>query len=457
MKLTYRQKVQIYKQWKYKHKTPGKIARKYQLSEGNITYMIHLADIHGIEILKHTYTKYTVEFKEQAVRQVLFGKRAMYAVSLELGLSNQGILPRWIKEYKENGYTVVERKRGRHGKEDKDSSRIRKRTAGITPAELEAYNREQISKKIRCLSNGKRTERKEEIAEVITELRQEMKCSVKQIMEVIRSDQTLPQITRSDYYYQCSKTDKDEKNDDLMNTIIAVYYAHKCRYGYRRIHLELRRRGIEVNIKKVRRLMRRMGLAGRKRNRRKYSSYKGTVGKIAVNIIQRDFFADTPNRKWYTDVTEFNLRGEKLYLSPILDGCGGDIVAYSISISPNLEQTMEMLDKAFAKHKDLRGLILHTDQGWQYQHAHYQNALIEHGIIQSMSRKGNSMDNGLMENFFGLLKTEMFYGQENEYETLEDLANAIEEYIDYYNNERIKDRLKGMTPIEYRNHASNVA
>lgn len=453
MKLTYKDKVKIYKEWKHKHKSPKKIAAERNLASTNIDYMVHLADIHGIEILKHKSRKYSVEFKEKAVRRALNGKRSTTSISLELGLTNQGTLPRWIKEYKENGYTVVERKRGRHGKKDKDSSRIRERTAGTTAEELEAYNRERILKKIRCLGNGKREIRKEEIAEVITLLRQELKCSVKVIMEVIHSDQTLPQITKSDYYYQCSKTDKDEKNDSLMNMIIAIYYAHKCRYGYRRVHLELRKRGIEVNVKKVRRLMRRMGLAGRKRNRRKYSSYKGTQGKIAVNIIQRDFFSDTPNKKWYTDVTEFNLRGEKLYLSPILDGCGGDIVAYSISISPNLKQTMEMLDKAFSKHEDLKGLIMHTDQGWQYQHASYVNALEQHGIIQSMSRKGNSMDNGLMENFFGLLKTEMFYDQESEYATLEDLEIAIEEYIDYYNNERIKDRLKGMTPIEYRNHA----
>jgi transposase InsO family protein len=194
-------------------------------------------------------------------------------------------------------------------------------------------------------------------------------------------------------------------------------------------------------------------LKGRRRNKRKYSSYKGTIGKIAPNLIHRNFFAIRPNMKWYTDITEFHLNGQKLYLSPILDGCGGNIVSYSVSRHPNMNLVMAMLDKAFAKQKALNAYIFHTDQGCQYQSRTYQRALKLHGITQSMSRKGNSMDDGLMENFFGLLKTEMFYGQEYKYHSLQELIQAIEEYIEYYNNERIKSRLKGLTSIEYRNQA----
>ena len=152
-----------------------------------------------------------------------------------------------------------------------------------------------------------------------------------------------------------------------------------------------------------------LGLKPLKRNKRKYSSYKGTVGKIADNLIERNFYADNPNEKWYTDVTEFNLRGEKCYLSPILDGYNGEIISYNISKSPNLEQVNDMLNKAFDG-RNLEGLIFHSDQGWQYQHQFYQQRLKNNGIKQSMSRKGNSIDNGMMENFFGILKTEMFYG-----------------------------------------------
>ena len=191
-----------------------------------------------------------------------------------------------------------------------------------------------------------------------------------------------------------------------------------------------------------------------KRNKRKYSSYKGTVGKIADNHIERNFDADKPNEKWYTDVTEFNLRGNKLYLSPILDGFNQEVISYNISTSANLAQIDDMLTKAFTN-KNLEGLVFHSDQGWQYQHNSYQTKLKDKKIKQSMSRKGNSMDNGLMENFFGILKTEMFYDQEDKYETLDDLKKAIEDYIYYYNYDRIKVKLKGLSPVNYRLQSSN--
>ena len=191
-----------------------------------------------------------------------------------------------------------------------------------------------------------------------------------------------------------------------------------------------------------------------KRNKRKYSSYKGTIGKIADNHIERKFESDKPNKKWYTDVTEFNLRGNKIYLSPILDGFNGEVISYNISKSANLEQIKDMLDKAF-NNRNLEGLIFHSDQGWQYQHNSYQSRLKEKGIKQSMSRKGNSMDNGMMENFFGILKTEMFYDQEDQYESIDDLTKAIEDYINYYNYDRIKVKLKGLSPVNYRLQSSN--
>lgn len=198
-----------------------------------------------------------------------------------------------------------------------------------------------------------------------------------------------------------------------------------------------------------------LGLKPLKRNKRKYSSYKGAVGKIVDNLINRDFEADKPNKKWYTDVTEFNLRGEKIYLSPIIDGFNQEVKSYDISKSPNLEQINRMLNIAFEKNTNLKDLIFHSDQGWQYQHQSYQQQLKNKGIKQSMSRKGNSMDNGLMENFFGILKTEMFYDQEDNYKTIDDLINAIKDYIYYYNHDRIKEKLKGLSPVNYRLQSSN--
>lgn len=198
-----------------------------------------------------------------------------------------------------------------------------------------------------------------------------------------------------------------------------------------------------------------LGLKPLKRNKRKYSSYKGTVGKIVDNLIKRDFELENPNEKWYTDVTEFNLRGEKCYLSPILDGFNGEVISYNTSKSPNLDQINDMLNKAFDRNDNLDGLIFHSDQGWQYQHESYQQRLKNQGIRQSMSRKGNSMDNGMMENFFGLLKTEMFYDQEDKYETIDDLIKAIDDYIHYYNYDRIKEKLKGLSPVQFRLQSLN--
>ena len=239
-----------------------------------------------------------------------------------------------------------------------------------------------------------------------------------------------------------------------MDKIKEIFSIHKGRYGYRRITLELQNQGYNVNHKKVYRLMVKYNLVPIVRRKRKYSSYKGTVGKIADNLINRDFNTNKPNKKWYTDVTEFKLNGEKIYLSPILDGYNQEVISYNISKSPNLEQINDMLNKAF-NNKYLKGLIFHSDQGWQYQHQNYQKQLKDKKIKQSMSRKGNSMDNGLMENFFGILKTEMFYDQEYKYNSIDDLIKAINEYIYYYNHDRIKVKLKGLSPVQFRLQSLN--
>lgn len=257
-------------------------------------------------------------------------------------------------------------------------------------------------------------------------------------------------LSRSCYYYIKSKLSKPDKDQELMDKIRQIFNENKQCYGYRRITMVLHRQGIIVNHKKVLRLMRKMNLRVVQVKRRKYNSYKGEVGKIAPNLIQRQFSSKQPNQKWYTDITEFHLNGEKLYLSPIIDGFNQEVISYNISTSPNLDQIMNMLNKAFKNNKELNGLIMHSDQGWQYQHKLYQQTLSNHGIKQSMSRKGNSLDNGLMENFFSLLKNEIFYGQEKNYSSINELKNAIVEYIDFYNNKRIKLKLKGLSPVQFR-------
>ncbi len=258
-------------------------------------------------------------------------------------------------------------------------------------------------------------------------------------------------LARSTYYYQLKQLDELDKDKELKAEIQSIYCEHKGNYGYRRITLELRNRGFMVNHKKVQRLMKVLGLTARIRRKRKYSSYQGEVGKKAENLIQRQFEASKPMEKCYTDVTEFAIPNstQKLYLSPVLDGFNSEIIAYNLSTSPNLEQVKAMLDQAFTE-EHYENTILHSDQGWQYQHQYYHQFLEDKGIQPSMSRKGNSPDNGMMESFFGILKSEMFYGYEKTFHSLEQLEQAIVGYIDYYNNKRIKVKLKGLSPVQYR-------
>ena len=250
-------------------------------------------------------------------------------------------------------------------------------------------------------------------------------------------------LARSTYYYQLKQLDGFDKDKELKAEIQSIYCEHKGNYGYRRMTLELRNRGFMVNHKKVQRLMKVLGLSARIRRKRKYSSYQGEVGKKAENLIQRQFEASKPMEKCYTDVTEFAIPNstQKLYLSPVLDGFNSEIIAYNLSTSPNLEQVKAMLDQAFTE-EHYENTILHSDQGWQYQHQYYHQFLEDKGIQPSMSRKGNSPDNGMMESFFGILKSEMFYGYEKTFHSLEQLEQAIVGYIDYYNNKRIKVKLK---------------
>jgi putative transposase len=249
------------------------------------------------------------------------------------------------------------------------------------------------------------------------------------------------------------KTEPD-KYSEVKGQITNIYQENQGRYVYRRITQELRNRGHIINHKTVQRLMKALGLFCRVRMK-KYRSYKGEVGKIAPNLLERDFEATAPNQKWVTDVTEFSLFGEKLYLSTILDLFSRYIVSYTLSARPLLSMTMDMLHQAFVQIPDGLNLIIHSDQGWQYQHKHYQNMLESKGVRQSMSRKGNCLDNAVMENFFGLLKSELLYLQE--FHSMERFKAEIINYMDYYNNRRIKLKLKGLPPAIHRRQALFVS
>lgn len=252
------------------------------------------------------------------------------------------------------------------------------------------------------------------------------------------------------YYYQSHALAKPCADAVIKAKISDLFHQHKARYGYRRITSELRTSGLLINHKKVQRLMAELGLKSKVRPK-KYVSYKGNVGKEAPNLLQRDFKADRPNQKWVTDVTEFKVGGQKVYLSPVIDLYNQEVVSYEVRQSAHLPLVSEMLKTAINKLKWYESPIIHSGQGWQYRNKSIQQLIEKNGLKQSMSRKGNCLDNAVAENFFGLLKTEMYHGEK--FKDADDLIHQLKEYIEYYNYKRIKLKLKGLSPIEYRNQA----
>lgn len=266
-------------------------------------------------------------------------------------------------------------------------------------------------------------------------------------------------MPKATYMYWQKRAGRENPNKELEDKIQEIRSQHKD-YGYRRMTGELKNQGFYVNKKKVQRMMQNLKLqvTSFTRKSRKYSSYKGTVGTIAPNRIRRRFHTNIPHQKITTDTSEFkyyevDAQGHKtmnkLYLDPFLDMFNGEIISYRIGKQPSAQHILEAQAEAIKVTADCPyRRTFHSDQGWAYQMKNYVNSLKQERIFQSMSRKGNCLDNAVMENFFGLLKQEVYYGVV--YDSYEALKSAIEQYIKYYNEQRIKEKLGWKSPVQYR-------
>lgn len=261
-------------------------------------------------------------------------------------------------------------------------------------------------------------------------------------------------VRRSVYYYHLQRLNGKDKYEEVKGAIQAIFKKHRGNYGYRRIHLTLRKQGFQINHKTVLRLMREMGLQAEVKVK-KYRSYKGDVGKVAENTVNRTFEAEAPAQLWLTDVTEFKVNGTKLYLSAFLDVFNREIVGHAISRHPNFSLIQSSFEKAVKNSTSPLHTLVHSDQGWLYQIGQFQRLLAPYEMKQSMSRKGNCHDNALMEGFFGILKNECIYKET--FESEQAAIQCINQYINYYNVERIKAKLNGCSPVEFRLQYEKIA
>ncbi|WP_456283678.1 IS3 family transposase [Microbacterium sp. JZ101] len=258
-------------------------------------------------------------------------------------------------------------------------------------------------------------------------------------------------LPRSTFFYHQARLDRPDEHADLKGEIRRIFDGFAGRYGHRRIRDKLREGGWEVSKKTVLKLMNELGLRCQIRRRKRYNSFKGQVGKTAPNLLRRDFTVTGPNQKWVTDVTEFRVGDRRVYLSTVMDLFGREIICHTLGISPNLELTNSSLRQALTRLRSGDAPIVHSDQGFQYQHDSWQRLLAGAGAKQSMSRKGNCLDNAVMESFFGHMKDELYCT--TTFLTVDALTSAIDAYIHWFNTERAHSTLKGLSPVQYRTRA----
>ncbi|MBN2921137.1 MAG: IS3 family transposase [Lactobacillus sp.] len=442
------------------------LAKKYNVkSPRQIRQWIHNYDEFGSEGLKRSRENqnYSFEFKLYMVQSYLSNEVSYKELALANGITNYTMISRWVEAFRVAGPDGLRpRKKGRKKTLNKEviNSGIQtseEKTVDTSVEHVKELEDELLKlrienaflkelRRLRLEDEAKMRERRE------SSTVSEDKFKLKDLLSYTG-------IPKATYMYWQKRFDRENPDKKLEEKILEIREKHKD-YGYRRMVGELRNQGYVVNKKKVQRIIQKLGLqvTSFTRKSRKYSSYKGRVGTVAPNRINRRFNTHIPHQRITTDTTEFkyyeidskgHVTMKKLYLDPFMDMCNGEILSYGIDKSPSAQSVMNALEQAITITSDCKyRRTFHSDQGWAYQMKAYSRRLKEERIFQSMSRKGNCHDNSVMENFFGLLKQEIYYGVV--YYSFEELKTEIERYIKYYNEQRIKEKLGWMSPVQYR-------
>ncbi|HHZ5876135.1 TPA: IS3-like element IS1397 family transposase [Escherichia coli] len=417
-------------------------AKLFQLSHTSLSHWINLFLLHGPRALDCRHKRsYSPEDKLCVVLYALGHSESLPRVAARFNIPSHNTVKNWIKGYRKSGDEAFIRRRKEKSMTRSDDTH--ENEANMTPEEMKNELRYLRAENAYLKAMQEHLlEKKPPGAGEKTKVIRSLRCGHCQ-SDLLKA----AGLARSTLYYQLSLQKAKDKYADVKQLIASIFHEHRGCYGYRRIHCELQKRGLKFSGKTVRKLMQQLGLKSPVRLK-KYRSYRGNMGLAAENILQRQFKAEAPCEKWVTDITEFRAGGQKLYLSPILDLFNGEIVAWETACRPTEELVKRMLNKGLESLAEGEKPLLHSDQGWHYRIKSYQSALADRGLVQSMSRKGNCLDNAVMENFFGHLKEEMYYRRD--YRNVEELENAVNEYITYWNQKRIKLSLGGLSPVEYR-------
>ncbi|AXO82581.1 IS3-like element IS1397 family transposase [Escherichia coli] len=417
-------------------------AKLFQLSHTSLSHWINLFLLHGPRALDCRHKRsYSPEDKLCVVLYALGHSESLPRVAARFNIPSHNTVKNWIKGYRKSGNEAFIRRRKEKSMTRSDDTH--ENEANMTPEEMKNELRYLRAENAYLKAMQEHLlEKKPPGAGEKTKVIRSLRCGHCQ-SDLLKA----AGLARSTLYYQLSLQKAKDKYADVKQLIASIFHEHRGCYGYRRIHCELQKRGLKFSGKTVRKLMQQLGLKSPVRLK-KYRSYRGNMGLAAENILQRQFKAEAPCEKWVTDITEFRAGGQKLYLSPILDLFNGEIVAWETAWRPTEELVKRMLNKGLESLAEGEKPLLHSDQGWHYRIKSYQSALADKGLVQSMSRKGNCLDNAVMENFFGHLKEEMYYRRD--YRSVEELENAVNEYITYWNQKRIKLSLGGLSPVEYR-------